>query len=71
MLRTVEINECSGAPHEFRGVYRGGLLKALHAGVPDDRIQYNSAVQSLMQDDVGVALLAAYIRTPFLFLSVP
>lgn len=47
------LDECEGAPHEFRGVYRGGLLRTLQSGVPADCIQYNSAVQSIVQDEGG------------------
>jgi hypothetical protein len=47
------ICDCTGAPHEFRGVYRGGLLRALQGGVPSDRIQYGSAVRSIEQDAEG------------------
>ncbi len=53
-LRTVLIDECTGAPHEFRGVYRGGLLRALQAAVPRDCIHYGCAVSSVDQDDAGV-----------------
>ena len=52
-LRTVMIDECTGAPHEFRGVYRGGLLRALQAAVPADRVRYGAPVQGLQQDDEG------------------
>ena len=53
VLKSIIINECEGAPHEFRGVYRGGLLRTLQSGVPSDCIQYNSAVQSVAQDEDG------------------
>ena len=53
MLKAVIMAECDGAPHEFRGVYRGGLLRTLQSGVPSDCIQYNSAVQSVVQDEDG------------------
>ncbi|CAK0760239.1 hypothetical protein CVIRNUC_002755 [Coccomyxa viridis] len=56
VLRAIVLDECEGAPHEFRGVYRGGLLRALQSGVPPDCIQYNSAVQSIVQDDDGVSV---------------
>ena len=56
VLRAIVLDECEGAPHEFRGVYRGGLLRALQSGVPPDCIQYNSAVQSIVQDDDGESL---------------
>ena len=52
-MRAIVLDECEGAPHEFRGVYRGGLLRTLQSGVPPDCIQYNSAVQSIVQDDDG------------------
>jgi 2-polyprenyl-6-methoxyphenol hydroxylase-like FAD-dependent oxidoreductase len=47
------IDECTGAPHEFRGVYRGGLLRALQAAVPADRVRYGAPVQGVQQDDEG------------------
>ncbi len=53
VLKAVIMDECEGAPHEFRGVYRGGLLRTLQSGVPSDCIQYNSAVQSVVQDEDG------------------
>ncbi len=52
-LRTVLIDECIGAPHEFRGVYRGGLLRVLQSAVPRDCIHYGCAVSSMDQDDAG------------------
>ncbi|CAL5223561.1 g6095 [Coccomyxa viridis] len=56
VLKAVIMAECDGAPHEFRGVYRGGLLRTLQSGVPSDCIQYNSAVQSVVQDEDGVSV---------------
>lgn len=53
VLRTIILDECEGAPHEFRGVYRGGLLRTLQSGVPFGCIQYNSAVQSIVQVEGG------------------
>ena len=57
VLRSIVLDECKGAPHEFRGVYRGGLLRTLQSGVPPDCIQYNSSVQSIVQDDDGESLV--------------
>jgi len=34
-------------------VYRGGLLRTLQRGIPSDCIQYNSAVESIVQDESG------------------
>ncbi|KAK9917380.1 hypothetical protein WJX75_003773 [Coccomyxa subellipsoidea] len=53
-IRTVLIDECTGAPHEFRGVYRGGLLRALQSAVPPDAVCYDCAVSSVEQDGTGV-----------------
>lgn len=53
-LRTVLLDECTGAPHEFRGVYRGGLLRTLQSAVPPDSIRYGAAVESVDQDATGV-----------------
>ena len=62
-LRTVMIDECTGAPHEFRGVYRGELLRVLQSAVPRERVHFGAPVQSVQQDDEGarhvVALVAA------------
>ena len=55
LLRPIMLDECKGGPHEFRGVYRGGLLRTLGSGVPAERIHYNCAVESLRQDDDGVS----------------
>ena len=61
-MRAIVLDECEGAPHEFRGVYRGGLLRTLQSGVPPDCIQYNSAVQSIVQDDNGQYLTSTLLR---------
>lgn len=55
-IRTVLIDECTGAPHEFRGVYRGGLLRALQSAVLPDAVCYDCAVSSVEQDGTGVLL---------------
>ena len=62
VLRSIILDECEGAPHEFRGVYRGGLLRTLQSGVPSDCIQYNSAVQSIVQDDNGEGLTSTPLQ---------
>ena len=62
-MRAIVLDECEGAPHEFRGVYRGGLLRTLQSGVPPDCIQYNSAVQSIVQDDGGECLTSTLLRS--------
>ena len=54
-LRTVMIDECTGAPHEFRGVYRGEVLRVLQSAVPPERIHFGAPVQRLRQDDAGAA----------------
>ena len=43
-LRNFSILECDGGPHEFRGVRRASLVKALAAQLPEDSIEYNAAV---------------------------
>ena len=63
VLRAIVLDECEGAPHEFRGVYRGGLLRTLQSGVPPDCIQYNSAVQSIVQDDDGESLTLTLLQS--------
>ena len=52
-MRPIMLDECKGGPHEFRGVYRGGLLRTLCSGVPAERIHYGCAVEALRQDDDG------------------
>ena len=54
LLRPIVLDECKGGPHEFRGVYRGGLLRTLCSGVPAERIHYSCAVESLRQDEGGL-----------------
>jgi len=43
-LTNFSIVECDGGPHEFRGVRRSSLVKALAAQLPEDSIEYNAAV---------------------------
>ncbi len=43
-LTKFSILECDGGPHEFRGVRRASLVKALAAQLPEDSIEYNAAV---------------------------
>jgi 2-polyprenyl-6-methoxyphenol hydroxylase-like FAD-dependent oxidoreductase len=43
-LTNFSILECDGGPHEFRGVRRASLVKALAAQLPEDSIEYNAAV---------------------------
>ncbi|KAK9809571.1 hypothetical protein WJX73_002978 [Symbiochloris irregularis] len=43
-LRTFALDECEGAPHEFRGVARGELLAALRSAVPAEKIIYDCPV---------------------------
>ena len=64
VLRMIILDECEGAPHEFRGVYRGGLLRTLQSGVPSGCIQYNSAVQSIVQDEDGEQSRACLCASP-------
>lgn len=43
-LKNFSIVECDGGPHEFRGVRRASLVKALAAQLPEESIEYNAAV---------------------------
>lgn len=43
-LKTFALDECEGAPHEFRGVTRGELLAALRSAVPAESIMYDCPV---------------------------
>lgn len=52
-LKSFSLDECDGAPHEFRGVKRSTLLEALQSAVPDDCIEYGAAIHSVETDQNG------------------
>lgn len=54
-LKAFSLDECDGAPHEFRGVKRSTLLEALQSIVPDSCIEYNAAVHAVETDQNGEA----------------
>lgn len=54
-LRRFSLDECHGAPHEFRGVARAELLSVLRAAVPADVIQYNCPVSAVTPLEDGMA----------------
>lgn len=56
-LKAFGLDECEGAPHEFRGVKRSTLLEALQSIVPDSCIEYGAAIHSVDTDQNGMHLL--------------
>ncbi|KAL3131346.1 hypothetical protein ABBQ38_000632 [Trebouxia sp. C0009 RCD-2024] len=52
-LKAFSLNECQGAPHEFRGVKRATLLEALQSIVPESCIEYGAAIHSVETDQNG------------------
>lgn len=52
-LKAFNLDECQGAPHEFRGVKRSTLLEALQSIVPESCIEYNAAIHSVESDQNG------------------
>jgi len=58
-LKAFSLDECQGAPHEFRGVKRSTLLEALQSIVPESCIEYNAAIHSVETDQNGKAWSAA------------
>ena len=55
-LKAFSLDECDGAPHEFRGVKRSTLLEALQSKVPDDCIEYGAAIHAVETDQNGTYL---------------
>ncbi len=53
ILKAFSLDECEGAPHEFRGVKRSTLLEALQSIVPESCIEYNSGIHSVETDQNG------------------
>lgn len=69
LLKGFGLEECEGAPHEFRGVKRSTLLEALQRVVPSECIQYGAAIHSVETDQNGqLSLLAmhAWLWIPLL-----
>ena len=52
-LKAFGLDECDGAPHEFRGVKRATLLEALQSIVPESCIEYGAAIHSVETDQNG------------------
>ena len=57
-LKAFSLDECRGAPHEFRGVKRSTLLEALQSIVPESCIEYGAAIHSVETDQNGKQLLS-------------
>lgn len=53
VLKNFGLDECEGAPHEFRGVKRSTLLEALQKVVPSECVQYNAPIHSVEADQNG------------------
>lgn len=45
ILKRFSFDECNGGPHEFRGVYRGELLRALESKLEQTEIRYGVGVE--------------------------
>lgn len=56
-LKAFSLDECQGAPHEFRGVKRATLLEALQSIVPESCIEYGAAIHSVETDQNGTHTL--------------
>ena len=52
-LKGFHLDECHGAPHEFRGVDRHALLDALRAKLPKGMVQYGMPVTRAQLGDDG------------------
>ena len=52
-LKAFSLDECEGAPHEFRGVKRDTLLEALQSIVPESCIEYGAAIHSVQIEHNG------------------
>ncbi|KAL2651565.1 hypothetical protein R1flu_019693 [Riccia fluitans] len=53
MIRSFELDECPGGPHESRGVERKVLVEALASILPKGTIQFNSRVVSIRRESEG------------------
>lgn len=57
-LRSFGLDECNGAPHEFRGVDRSALLQALRDKLPEGTVQYDSPVSGVSFAEDGALATA-------------
>lgn len=52
-MKNFGLDECDGAPHEFRGVKRSTLLEALQKVVPSECVQYSASIHTVETDQNG------------------
>nr|ART29443.1 chloroplast zeaxanthin epoxidase 2 [Lobosphaera incisa] len=57
VLRSFGLDECEGAPHEFRGMRRSDLLKALASNLPLARLHYGCAIARVSSDLNGAVVV--------------
>ena len=53
LLRQFSLDECKGAPHEFRGVLRSSLLRTLEKSLHTDTVRYSSPIQEVIETSKG------------------
>lgn len=56
LIRSFCLQECAGGPHEFRGVRRSSLIKALASQLPVDAIHLGAEVKIVESDARGISL---------------
>ena len=56
LLRKFSLDECSGAPHEFRGVLRSSLLRTLEDNLHPDTVHYNSPISEVTDNNEGILM---------------
>lgn len=54
VLRSFELDECEGSPHDARIVRRNSLLAALRTAVPDSTTHYGVNIADVHATDDGV-----------------
>lgn len=57
MLRSFSLNDCDGGPHEFRGVRRSSLVKALVEKLPAEVTKYDSCVKNIQNSEENICLM--------------
>ncbi|WZN63626.1 monooxygenase [Chloropicon roscoffensis] len=53
ILKRFSFDECNGGPHEFRGVFRGELLRALESKLEQTEIRYGVGVERVTTTETG------------------
>ncbi|KAK9815532.1 hypothetical protein WJX72_005250 [[Myrmecia] bisecta] len=55
-LRSFGLDECDGAPHEFRGMRRADLLRALESNLPEHVVHYGCPIARVSADLNGAVV---------------